>query len=52
MTALPSSASDFRGKAAAARRSVDLPFAVSPIVVGVALILFWGATAGSAARCR
>ena len=30
---------------------VDLPFAVSPVVVGVALILFWGNTAGSAARC-
>ncbi len=27
---------------------VDLPFAVSPIVVGVALIMLWGAADGSA----
>ena len=34
----------FRGKAAL-QAAIDLPFAVSPVVVGVALILLWG-TAG------
>ena len=41
-----------RGQVPAAAASlqavVDLPFAVSPIVVGVSLIMLWGRPAGSA----
>lgn len=43
-TALLLARKHFRGKAAL-QAVVDLPFAVSPVVVGVALILLWG-TAG------
>ncbi len=43
-TALVLARSKFRGKAIL-QAAVDLPFAVSPVVVGVALILLWG-TAG------
>lgn len=40
-TALVLARSRFRGKAIL-QAAVDLPFAVSPVVVGVALILLWG----------
>ena len=43
-TALVLARNKFRGKAAL-QAIIDLPFAVSPVVVGVALILLWG-TAG------
>ena len=43
-TALVLARNKFRGKAAL-QAVIDLPFAVSPVVVGVALILLWG-TAG------
>jgi sulfate transport system permease protein len=43
-TALVLARNRFRGKAAL-QAVIDLPFAVSPVVVGVALILLWG-TAG------
>ncbi|MGV0835189.1 sulfate ABC transporter permease subunit CysW [Mycolicibacterium thermoresistibile] len=43
-TALVLARNRFRGKAAL-QAVIDLPFAVSPIIVGVALILLWG-TAG------
>ncbi|MCX6484825.1 MAG: sulfate ABC transporter, partial [Mycobacterium sp.] len=43
-TALLLARKRFRGKAAL-QAVIDLPFAVSPVVVGVALILLWG-TAG------
>ena len=43
-TALVLARNKFRGKALL-QAAVDLPFAVSPVVVGVALILLWG-TAG------
>lgn len=43
-TALVLARNKFRGKSAL-QAVIDLPFAVSPIVVGVALILLWG-TAG------
>ena len=36
----------FRGKALL-QAAIDLPFAVSPVVVGVALILLWGAAVSS-----
>jgi sulfate transport system permease protein len=42
ITALALARSDFPGKGLL-EAIVDLPFAVSPVVVGVALILFWGA---------
>ncbi|AQT79522.1 sulfate ABC transporter permease subunit CysW [Mycolicibacterium litorale] len=41
-TALVLARNKFRGKAAL-QAVIDLPFAVSPVVVGVALILLWGA---------
>lgn len=44
-TALVLARNKFRGKAAL-QAVIDLPFAVSPVVVGVALILLWGGTAG------
>ncbi|SBS73988.1 Sulfate transport system permease protein CysW [uncultured Mycobacterium sp.] len=40
-TALVLARNKFRGKAAL-QAVIDLPFAVSPVVVGVALILLWG----------
>ena len=40
-TALVLARNKFRGKAAL-QAIIDLPFAVSPVVVGVALILLWG----------
>ncbi|ADG79376.1 Sulfate ABC transporter, inner membrane subunit CysW OS=Tsukamurella paurometabola (strain ATCC 8368/ DSM / CCUG 35730 / CIP 100753 / JCM 10117 / KCTC 9821 / NBRC 16120 / NCIMB 702349 / NCTC 13040) OX=521096 GN=Tpau_2778 PE=4 SV=1 [Tsukamurella paurometabola] len=40
-TALALARGTFRGKAAL-QAAVDLPFAVSPVVVGVALIMLWG----------
>lgn len=40
-TALVLARNKFRGKAAL-QAAIDLPFAVSPVVVGVALILLWG----------
>ena len=43
-TALMLARNKFRGKGAL-QAVIDLPFAVSPVVVGVALILLWG-TAG------
>ncbi|MCX2931003.1 sulfate ABC transporter permease subunit CysW [Mycobacterium sp. CVI_P3] len=43
-TALVLARNKFRGKAAL-QAVIDLPFAVSPVIVGVALILLWG-TAG------
>ena len=45
-TALVLARNRFRGKSAL-QAVIDLPFAVSPVVVGVALILLWG----SAGRC-
>ncbi|MBJ7340895.1 sulfate ABC transporter permease subunit CysW [Mycolicibacterium sp.] len=44
-TALVLARNKFRGKSAL-QAVIDLPFAVSPVVVGVALILLWG-TAGA-----
>ena len=44
-TALVLARNRFRGKAVL-QAAIDLPFAVSPVVVGVALILLWG-TAGA-----
>ena len=41
VTALALARGDFRGKGLL-QAVVDLPFAVSPVIVGVALILFWG----------
>jgi sulfate transport system permease protein len=41
VTALALARGNFRGKGVL-QAIVDLPFAVSPVVVGVALILFWG----------
>ncbi|WP_431231311.1 sulfate ABC transporter permease subunit CysW [Mycolicibacterium psychrotolerans] len=41
-TALVLARNKFRGKSAL-QAIIDLPFAVSPVVVGVALILLWGA---------
>jgi sulfate transport system permease protein len=41
VTALALARGDFRGKGVL-QAVVDLPFAVSPVIVGVALILFWG----------
>jgi sulfate/thiosulfate transport system permease protein len=41
VTALALSRGTFRGKGLL-QAIVDLPFAVSPVIVGVALILFWG----------
>ncbi|WP_019204085.1 sulfate ABC transporter permease subunit CysW [Tsukamurella sp. 1534] len=41
LTALALARTRFRGKAAL-QAAVDLPFAVSPVVVGVALIMLWG----------
>jgi sulfate transport system permease protein len=41
VTALALARGDFRGKGML-QAVVDLPFAVSPVIVGVALILFWG----------
>jgi len=41
VTALALARGDFRGKGLL-EAVVDLPFAVSPVIVGVALILFWG----------
>src|SRR4051795_7978857 len=41
VTALALARGTFRGKALL-EAIVDLPFAVSPVIVGVALILFWG----------
>src|SRR6478736_2026591 len=40
-TALVLARNRFRGKSAL-QAVIDLPFAVSPVVVGVALILLWG----------
>src|SRR6195952_2765536 len=40
-TALVLARNRFRGKSAL-QAIIDLPFAVSPVVVGVALILLWG----------
>ena len=40
-TALVLARNKFRGKSAL-QAVIDLPFAVSPVVVGVALILLWG----------
>ncbi|WP_019969850.1 sulfate ABC transporter permease subunit CysW [Mycobacterium sp. 141] len=42
-TALVLARNRFRGKSAL-QAVIDLPFAVSPVVVGVALILLWGST--------
>ncbi len=44
-TALVLARNRFRGKSAL-QAVIDLPFAVSPVVVGVALILLWGGSAG------
>ena len=41
VTALALARGNFRGKGLL-QAVVDLPFAVSPVIVGVALILFWG----------
>ncbi len=41
VTALALARGDFRGRGLL-QAVVDLPFAVSPVIVGVALILFWG----------
>src|SRR6202035_1843793 len=41
-TALVLARNRFRGKGAL-QAVIDLPFAVSPVIVGVALILLWGA---------
>jgi sulfate/thiosulfate transport system permease protein len=41
VTALALARGNFRGKGAL-EAVVDLPFAVSPVIVGVALVLFWG----------
>jgi sulfate transport system permease protein len=41
LTALALARGEFRGKGLL-QAVVDLPFAVSPVIVGVALILFWG----------
>src|SRR5689334_6436 len=41
ITALALARGDFRGKGLL-EAIVDLPFAVSPVIVGVSLILFWG----------
>jgi sulfate transport system permease protein len=41
VTALALARGDFRGKGLL-QAVVDLPFAVSPVIVGVSLILFWG----------
>jgi sulfate transport system permease protein len=41
LTALALARGDFRGKGVL-QAVVDLPFAVSPVIVGVSLILFWG----------
>lgn len=44
-TALVLARNKFRGKSAL-QAVIDLPFAVSPVVVGVALILLWGGSSG------
>ena len=46
-TALVLARNRFRGKSVL-QAVIDLPFAVSPVVVGVALILLWGSAGGSA----